>query len=101
EMNQPKRNMELKCRCDDISAVKRRAETLGARDMGVLEQREDRGRTFETNWKRSSRKAEAMRGPGSRCNEESRRAEAKRHHKRPAVGAAHSPSKNSLGFSEI
>lgn len=40
ELDQPKRNIELKSRCEDIGAVTRAAEKLGARDMGVLHQRD-------------------------------------------------------------
>lgn len=33
-----RRNIEVKCRCADLDAVRRRAEALGARDAGVLRQ---------------------------------------------------------------
>jgi adenylate cyclase class IV len=33
----PRRNIELKCRCADLAAVRARAQHLGARDAGVLE----------------------------------------------------------------
>jgi adenylate cyclase, class 2 len=39
-VNRPGRNIELKCRCDDLEAVRRKAEQLGARDMGLLHQRD-------------------------------------------------------------
>ncbi len=39
-MTHPKRNIELKCRCPDLDAVRHRAQQLGARDMGVLDQRD-------------------------------------------------------------
>ena len=32
------RNIEIKCRCADLEAVRKRAESLGARDAGVLVQ---------------------------------------------------------------
>lgn len=32
------RNIEIKCRCEDLDAVRTRAEALGARDAGVLRQ---------------------------------------------------------------
>jgi predicted adenylyl cyclase CyaB len=34
----PRRNIELKCRCADLAAVRARAQALGARDAGVLAQ---------------------------------------------------------------
>jgi adenylate cyclase class IV len=37
-MQRPRRNIELKCRCADLAAVRRRAEQLGATDAGVLHQ---------------------------------------------------------------
>ncbi len=37
-MTRTRRNIELKCRCSDLDAVRRRAERLGARDAGVLRQ---------------------------------------------------------------
>ena len=37
-MTTVRRNLELKCRCTDLAAVRRRAEALGARDAGVLRQ---------------------------------------------------------------
>jgi predicted adenylyl cyclase CyaB len=39
-MSQPNRNIELKVRCEDLVAVRRRAESLGAQDRGVLHQRD-------------------------------------------------------------
>ncbi len=39
-MSGPRRNVELKCRCRDLEAVRRRAEAAGARDAGVLVQRD-------------------------------------------------------------
>ena len=39
-MAEPRRNIELKCRCADLPAVRRRAEELGATDAGILEQRD-------------------------------------------------------------
>lgn len=39
-MDEPRRNVELKCRCPDLEAVRRRAEALGARDAGLLVQRD-------------------------------------------------------------
>jgi predicted adenylyl cyclase CyaB len=35
-----RRNIELKARCSDLDAARRRAEALGARDAGVLRQRD-------------------------------------------------------------
>ncbi len=32
------RNIEIKCRCEDLDIVRRRAEDLGARDAGILVQ---------------------------------------------------------------
>ena len=37
-MSVRRRNIEIKCRCVDLDAVRRRAEALGARDAGVLRQ---------------------------------------------------------------
>jgi predicted adenylyl cyclase CyaB len=39
-VSDPRRNVELKCRCPDLEAVSRRAVALGARDAGVLVQRD-------------------------------------------------------------
>jgi len=39
-MTRTRRNIELKSRCSDLDAVRRRAEVLGARDAGVLDQRD-------------------------------------------------------------
>lgn len=39
-MDQPRRNIELKCRCRDLEAVRARALAAGAREAGVLEQRD-------------------------------------------------------------
>lgn len=36
----PRRNVEIKCRCGDLAAVQARAEALGARDAGLLVQRD-------------------------------------------------------------
>jgi adenylate cyclase class IV len=33
-----KRNIEIKCRCNDLEGVRNKALALGAKDMGVLEQ---------------------------------------------------------------
>jgi len=39
-MTPTRRNIELKARCSDLDAVRRSAEALGARDAGVLHQRD-------------------------------------------------------------
>lgn len=40
DMTHTRRNIELKSRCSDLDAVRRRAEVLGARDAGMLRQRD-------------------------------------------------------------
>jgi predicted adenylyl cyclase CyaB len=37
-MQEPRRNIELKCRCADLAEVRQRARQLGATDAGVLQQ---------------------------------------------------------------
>ncbi len=39
-MANPRRNIELKCRCRDLDDVRRRALAIGAREAGLLEQRD-------------------------------------------------------------
>ncbi len=39
-MAEPRRNVELKCRCRDLEQVRRRALAIGAREVGILDQRD-------------------------------------------------------------
>jgi predicted adenylyl cyclase CyaB len=39
-VGEPRRNIELKCRCRDLEQVRRRALALGAREAGPLQQRD-------------------------------------------------------------
>jgi predicted adenylyl cyclase CyaB len=55
---EPRRNVELKCRCADLEAVRRRADALGARDAGLLVQRD----TFFTG-PRARLKLRELQGP--------------------------------------